>query len=137
MTNLTRSATIAAAAGGSLWTFKALVITARDGSFDPLESVVFIGGLLCILTATVLFAIVLSRRARGVARVGVGIAAGVGLFTLALLTEFAGKELVAGLASGNNLGLEEEGGILCVGLLWLALAAANLRSHARMPVAHA
>ena len=45
------------------------------------------------------------------------------------MIESVGKELVAAIASGSNVGLEEEGGILFCGLAWMALAGASLRAH--------
>ena len=127
MTSLTRTGLLAAALGGGLWTAKALIITANDGSFDPLEGVFFLGGLAAVLTAAVLLAIALTARAGGVGRVVAAAAATVGLVAATLLVESAGKSLVAGLASGDNLGLEEEGGILLCGLAWLAVGVIGLR----------
>lgn len=123
MFSLPSPAILAAATGGLLWTFKVAVITARDGSFDPLESWVFIGGLLALAAAAVLVALHLTRRLRGVARVAVTIVAALGLIAATLVLESIGKALVGGLSDGGNLGLEEEGGILLAGLTWLAVAA--------------
>jgi hypothetical protein len=123
MNSLSRTTILAAGLGGLLWTIKALVITANDGSFDPLESVFFIGGLLSLLAASVLLGVDVSRRLRGVRRACVAIAAAVAAVAATLMLEALGKNAVAALASGNNLGLEQEGGILACGLAWLALAA--------------
>ena len=122
MSSLTRTATLAAGLGGLLWLVKALVITARDGSFDPLESAVFIGGLLTLVAATILWSFAASRHFRGAARVAVMIAGVPVLVSLTLLVEQIGKTLVAGIAPGDNLGLEQEGGILLAALAWLAVA---------------
>jgi hypothetical protein len=132
MSKLARSAQLAAALGGLLWLVKALVITARDGSFDPLESVFFIGGLLALVAATVLWAAYAARRFRGAARVAVAIAGVPVLIAGTLLVELVGKTLVGGLAPGGNLGLEEEGGILLAGLAWLAV---GLVAGSRSPAA--
>jgi hypothetical protein len=123
MKTLSRTTILAAGLGGLLWTVKALVITANDGSFDPLESVFFIGGLLSLVATSVLLGVDLSRGRRGLRRAGGTIAVAVAAVTATLVLEGLGKSAVAALASGNNLGLEEEGGILCCGLAWLALAA--------------
>jgi hypothetical protein len=123
MKTLSRTTILAAGLGGLLWTVKALVITANDGSFDPLESVFFIGGLLSLVATSVLLGVDLSRGRRGIRRAGATIAVAVAAVTATLVLEGLGKSAVAALASGNNLGLEEEGGILCCGLAWLALAA--------------
>jgi hypothetical protein len=133
MFNLPRITIAIAGLGGLLWTVKALVITALDGSFDPLESVVFIGGLLLLTTAAVLVAAHLAgRRFRGVARAAATLAGAVGLVAATLLLESVGKAVV-GLAPGDNLGLEEEGGILVCGLAWLSLAIAAHRGAAAAP----
>jgi hypothetical protein len=123
MKTLSRTTILAAGLGGLLWTVKALVITANDGSFDPLESVFFIGGLLSLVATSVLLGVDLSRGRRGIRRAVATIAVAVAAVTATLVLEGLGKSAVAALASGNNLGLEEEGGILCCGLAWLALAA--------------
>jgi hypothetical protein len=130
MTSLPRPALIAAGLGGLLWTVKALVITANDGSFDPLEGVFFIGGLLALLAAAVLVGAHLTRRLSLAARIPATLAAALGLVAASLVLEALGKGLVAAVASGDNLGLEEEGGILACGVAWLTLAivAARRRS---------
>jgi hypothetical protein len=123
MNTLSRLTILVAGLGGLLWTVKALVITANDGSFDPLESVFFIGGLLSLLAAAVLLALDVTRRHGGIRRAGAAVAAALAAVAVTLALEGLGKSAVAALASGGNVGLEEEGGILCCGLAWLALAA--------------
>ena len=132
MNSLSRPTIIAAGLGGLLWTVKALVITANDGSFDPLESYFFIGGLLSLLAAAVLLANDVTRRLRGVRRVGAAIVAAVAAVAASLALEAIGKSFVAALASGSNLGLEQEGGILCCGLAWLALAGVSATQRTRI-----
>jgi hypothetical protein len=123
MLNLPRVTIAIAGLGGLLWTVKALVITANDGSFDPLESVFFIGGLLLLTAAAVLVAAhVAGRRFRGPVRVAAAAGGAVALVAATLLLEPLGKAVV-GLAPGDNVGLEAEGGILVCGLAWLTLAA--------------
>jgi hypothetical protein len=123
MNSLSRLTILAAGLGGLLWTVKALVITANDGSFDPLEGVFFIGGLLALLSAAMLLAADVTRRLGGVRRAGAAIAVAAAAIAATLMLEVLGKNAVAALASGDNVGLEQEGGILCCGLAWLALAA--------------
>jgi hypothetical protein len=130
MSSLPRPALLAAGLGGLLWTVKALVITANDGSFDPLENVFFIGGLLALLATAVLVAAHLTRRLRLAARVPATIAAALGLVLATLLLESLGKGVLATIATGDNLGLEEEGGILACGLAWLTLAVVAMRRRA-------
>jgi hypothetical protein len=122
MLTTTRIASTVAGLGGLLWTVKALVITARDGHFDPLESVVFIGGLLSLLAASVLVAVLLTARRRGLARAAATAVASAGLVAGTLVITFAGQALVAAVTPGANTGLEEEGGILLAGLAWLVVA---------------
>jgi hypothetical protein len=123
MNPLSRTTILAAGLGGLLWTVKALTITANDGSFDPLEDVFFIGGLLSLLAASVLVGVDLTRGLHGIRRASAVIGAAVAAVAASLVLEGLGKSAVAALATGSNLGLEEEGGILCCGLAWLALAA--------------
>lgn len=127
-----RTTTALAITGGLLWTIKVGVITARDASFDPLESWVFIGGLLAILTAAVFVAMHLTRALRGIARAAGALGATIALIGATLALEAIGAAVVGGLHGGGNLGLENEGGILFAGLAWLALgatAAIRTRTH--------
>ncbi len=98
MSILIRSPTLAAGLGGLLWLVKAVVITARDGSFDPLESAMFVTGLLAIVVAAVLWTAVAARHLRGAARVAVAIVGVPALIVASLLVELVGKTLVAGIA---------------------------------------
>jgi hypothetical protein len=123
MNTLSRITILAAGLGGLLWTVKALTITANDGSFDPIENFFFIGGLLSLLAASVFLGADVSRNLRGIRRAGAAIAVAVAAVAASLVLEGLGKSAVAALASGSNIGLEEEGGILFCGLAWLALAA--------------
>jgi len=123
MTSLTRTAVTAAALGGTLWTVKVVVITARDGSFDPLESVFFIGGLLALLAASVLVPLALSRGLRPLPRAAVVLAGTFALVAVTLALEAIGKALAGAVYSGGNVGIAEESGILLCGVAWLAVAA--------------
>ena len=127
MYSLHRSALLAAGLGGLLWTVKAVVITANDGSFDPLESAFFIGGLLTLLAAAVLVGARLTGGLRLAARIPATVAAALGLVVASLLLESLGKGAIAAVASGDNVGLEQEGGILACGLAWLTLAVVAAR----------
>jgi hypothetical protein len=131
MSILTRTAQLAAGLGGLLWTVKAIVITARDGSFDPLEGFVFIGGLLAIVLGAVLFAVLFARRYRGIARVAATAGGAVALVLATSVLMAIGVTVVGGIAPGDNLGLEEEGGILVVGLAWLAVTVVASRTPTR------
>ena len=126
MHSLPRHTALIAALGGLLWTVKALAIAANDGSVDPVESVLFIGGLACLLAGSVLVSLHLSRRLGGIARVAGIVAGTAALIAVTVLLETLGKGVVAGLAMGDNLGFEEEGGILVAGLAWLTLGGVAL-----------
>lgn len=132
MFSLTRLTTSAALAGGLLWSSKAAIIAARDDSFNPMESVFFIGGLAAWLTATVGLAILAARRFGGVRGAAAGIGTVVCTFAVVLAVESLGKSAISGAASGSNLGLEQEGGIFAVGLVWL-VASAVLAARAGTP----
>jgi hypothetical protein len=137
MLSLNRPAIIAAGLGGFLWAAKGLVITLNDGSFDPLESFFFLGGLFCLLAACVLVSASLSRRLRPVARVAATIGGTFALIAATLAIEAVGVRVIGAIASGDNLGLEKEGGILLCGIAWMTLAAVGARSLERRPAARA
>ena len=97
MNSLRRPTILAAGLGGLLWTVKALVITANDGYFDPLESFVFIAGLLSLNAAAVLLGIDVTRRLGGIRRAAAALAAAVAAVAASLLLETFGKGAVAAL----------------------------------------
>jgi hypothetical protein len=132
MHTITRSAAVLATVAGAAWTVKFAVITARDGSFDPLESYVFILGLLGQIAAAALIAWQLTRALSGLARAGAAAAATLGIAAAAIAVQAAVAALVAARYDGGNLGIEQEAGILAIGLVWLALGVTAL--WARVPV---
>jgi hypothetical protein len=129
MLTLSRSTIIVAALGGLCWTVKAAVITATDGGFAPVEGMLFVGGLVLLTVAAVLVArdLVRTRGATGALMVA-GVAAALVLATTLVMERV--QPLIRGLASGGNLGLEQEGGVLVAGVLWLAVAVAAARRSA-------
>ena len=107
-----------AIAGGALWVVKFAVITARDGSFEPLESLVFAAGLAGILVGALGLAALVTGRASGWHRLVV--------FPLAfalpiLLSVIVSDALIKPTIGTTNQGLDEESGILFAGLLWIAI----------------
>jgi hypothetical protein len=136
MTTLTRLTVVAAALGGTLWTAKAAIITARDAGFDPLEGVFFIGGLLTIVAAALLVPLALSHGRRLPARVAAVLAGLPLLVAASLALEGLGKGLADAYYSGGNLGVAQESGIALCGVAWLAAALA-LRARAARPRAAA
>ena len=133
MLTLDRPALTAAATGGVLWTVKSAVITARDGGFDPFESVFFLGGLVAIVAACVLVARCATRRLQGAGRVAATAGVAVGLVLLTGLCETLGKGLIGGPYDGGNVGIEEESGILLAGLFWLSIAGAAVGARRAHP----
>lgn len=138
MHKLSRLTIAVAALGGSLWIVKSLVMTVTDDSFGTAESVCFVGGLLALGIACVLAAWDLAGdpTALGVLRTA-GVA--VGLFALTSLVLALGQTGVAAIAPGDNLGLEEEGGVALAGLAWLvvALRAGRTQASAAAPIGSA
>jgi hypothetical protein len=132
MLTLRRPAILTAGLGGLCWTVKAALLAAADREVPPVEGLLFVGGLALLLVAAGLVARDVVR-ARGVA----GVLASTGLALALVLATFLVTEnaqpLVRGIASGDNLGFEQEGGVFVAGLLWLALAAAAARPLSRPP----
>lgn len=120
MLNVPNRIALLAAAAGTAWTVKALAITAADASVQPVEGVLFLGGLVAILTAAALFGVHLAGRRHVAVRVAAGLVGAAAGLVVTFAIEGLGKRLVAGAASGSNQGLEVEGGILLAGLVWLA-----------------
>ena len=107
-----------AIAGGALWVVKFAVISARDGSFEPLEGVVYAAGLAGILVGALGLAALVTGRASGWHRLVV--------FPLAfalpiLLSAIVSDALIKPAIGTTNQGLDEESGILFSALLWIAI----------------
>ena len=120
---LVRLGGVAAVAGGLLWILKFAVIALRDDSFEPLESVVFVGGLVGIILGTVALAALVARReSRWLALLLV-----VGAALGTLLLQIGVQALVNAAVDADNLGISEEVGVLFVGALWLAVGVALTR----------
>lgn len=110
--------------GGLLWVVKFAVIALRDDNFEPLESVVFLGGLVGIIVGAVGVAALVARRESPWPPVALFlllfVAAAVGSFLLQIGVQAA----VNAAVDADNVGVSEEAGILCVGVLWLAVGLA-------------
>jgi hypothetical protein len=115
---LVRPGALAALAGGTAWIVKFAIITTRDGHFQPVEAVVYIGGLVAILIGVVGLASAVAARFRAWVRPVSFLV----VFVVALAISFFLLETVQGLADGTgNEGLDEELGVLAVGVLWVAV----------------
>jgi hypothetical protein len=120
---LVRLGGVAAVAGGLLWILKFAVIALRDDSFEPLESVVFVGGLVGIILGTVALAALVARRESRWLALLLVVGAALGTFLL----QIGAQALVNAAVDADNLGISEEVGVLLVGALWLAVGVALTR----------
>jgi hypothetical protein len=112
-----------ALAAGAAWIVDVAVITAIDNSFDPLDSILFLGGLVCLVATGVLVGTLASRRFTGARRVliaaGVALSLMAGLVLVSVVVDAASHELY----HGSNRGLHNECGIFAIGLGALTIAA--------------
>lgn len=122
---------LGAVVGGLLWIVKFAVIALRDDNFEPLESVVFLGGLVGMIVGAVGVAALVARRESPWPRVGLFlllfVAAGVGSFLLQIGVQAA----VNAAVDADNVGISEEAGILFIGVLWLGVGVALTRRSRR------
>jgi hypothetical protein len=118
-------ASVACAAAGLLLVADTLVITVLDRSFDPLDSVLFLSGLLAMLVGLVAagLAVAEGRRPRWAWALG----AFVGLSAVLGLVSDLGDRLARATYTGSNLGLRTEWSFFLVGVQLLVLAAAVAR----------
>jgi drug/metabolite transporter (DMT)-like permease len=127
---LVRLGGAAAVAGGLLWVIKFTVIALRDDSFEPLESVVFVCGLVGIILGTVALATLVARRESPWLALLVVVGAALASFLL----QIGVQALVNAAADADNLGISEEVGVLFVGALWLAVGLALTRRSPPQPI---
>ena len=136
MSKRTRTGTLvrlggaAAVAGGLLWVIKFTVIALRDDSFEPLESVVFVCGLVGIILGTVALATLVARRESPWFALLVVVGAALASFLL----QIGVQALVNAAVDADNLGISEEVGVLFVGALWLAVGLALTRRSPPRPI---
>ena len=127
---LVRLGGAAGVAGGLLWVIKFTVIALRDDSFEPLESIVFVGGLVGIILGTIALAALVARRESRWLVLLVVVAAALGSFLL----QIGVQALVNAAVDADNLGISEEVGVLFVGALWLAVGVALTRRSPPRPI---
>jgi hypothetical protein len=119
---LIRWSALAVAIGGLAWMVKAAVIALRESSFEPLESVVFVGGLVAQVAGGAGLAAYVARRASGAAaRAGIFLAVFAGLSIGSVLLSAGAEAVVDRVYEGRNQGLDEEAGIFVAGAAWLAI----------------
>jgi hypothetical protein len=123
-------AVILAATAGAAWIVDVAVITAIDNSFDPLDSILFIGGLACLIVTGGLVGTIASRRFTGVRKAlatgGTAVALVVGLVLVSMIADAASHALY----HGGNRGLHKECGIFAIGLGALVIAVLLYRAPA-------
>jgi hypothetical protein len=118
-------ATVACAAGGLLLVADTLLITVLDRSFDPLDSALFLCGLVAMLVGLVAAGVALTegRRPRWAWALG----AFVLLSAVLGLVSDLGDRVARAAYTGSNLGLRTEWSFFLVGAQLLVLAAVVAR----------
>jgi hypothetical protein len=127
---LVRLGGAAAVAGGLLWVLKFTVIAVRDDSFEPLESLVFVGELVGIILGTVALGTLVARRESP----WLALLLVVGAALASFLLQIGVQALVNAAVDADNLGISEEVGVLFVGALWLAVGVALTRRSPPQPI---
>jgi hypothetical protein len=117
------SAVILAATAGVAWIVDVAVITAINDSFDPLDSILFLGGLGCLLATAGLVGVLASRRFGGLRRVLVAVGVALGLVVGLMLISLAADATSHALYHGGNRGLHKECGVFGIGLVALLISA--------------
>ena len=111
----------AALIGGAAWTAKSLLIIAMNDHFQPIEGVLYFLGVGGIFVGALGLAAFFGAKASGASRwLFFLIALAAAVVVTALASSFI-QETVADSYTGNNVGIEEEIGILTPGLIWLVL----------------
>ena len=127
---LVRLGGAAAVAGGLLWVLKFTVIAVRDDSFEPLESLVFVGELVGIILGTVALGTLVARRESP----WLALLLVVGAALASFLLQIGVQALVNAAVDADNLGISEEVGVLFVGALWLAVGVPLTRRSPPQPI---
>lgn len=128
MEQLARIGKVAALVGGVAWTVKSLTIIALNDHFQPIEGVLYFLGVGGILIGALGLGAYVARRWTGVQR---GLAFAITVVLAALVTSVVSsfiQNAVGDAYRGNNVGLEDEIGILVPGLIWLATGLFLLRA---------
>ena len=124
---------LAAVVGGGAWTIKSLVIIAMNGHFQPLEGVLYFLGVGGILIGAFALAGFVAARWTGMCRWVAFVAT---LVMSVVVTSAASSFLqnaIADAYTGNNVGIEEEIGILTPGVIWLGIGVFLLMATRHVP----
>lgn len=121
MDQVVRIGKVLATVGGGAWTVKSGLIILMNAHFQPVEGVLYFVGVAGLFIGSLGFAAFVSRRWRGSARwIGFVVVLAVALVATSGMSSFV-QTAVADMYTGNNVGIEEEIGILIPGLIWLVL----------------
>jgi hypothetical protein len=115
-----RVASAACGVAGVLLVSDTVVITVLDRSFDPIDSVLFLGGLVVMLVGLVATAVALTAGRRP--RWGRALGALVLLVAVLGVVSDLGDRLARAVYTGSNLGLRTEWSFFLVGVQLLVLA---------------
>ena len=119
---------IAATVGGAAWTVKSLAIIAMNDHFQPIEGVLYFLGVGGILVGALGLGAFFAARRTGAPRwLTFVVVIGVALVVTALASSFI-QSTVADSYTGDNVGIEEELGILTPGVIWLGVGLYLLRA---------
>lgn len=127
MSRLSRPTVAVALAGGLAWVTKAIAITVLDSSFEPLESPLFVLGLVLTVSAAFLLAHDLTTRFGGVRRAATTFLVGVVICGLGMGLMNLADRLSAAWYDGDNLGIGMESGVFALGFAWVLVALGGLR----------
>lgn len=119
MTKATVYATTLCIVGGAALVLDTAIIAIIDRSFDPLDSVLFLGGLVCSLTGLVTTAAVLTRRTAHPVINASGLL--VGALLLMGLVASAANTIAHRTYHGSNIGLRGEWFFFLIGLMMLVI----------------
>ena len=111
----------AAVVGGAAWSVKSGAIIAMNDHFQPIEGVLYFLGVGGILVGALGLAAFVAARASGTMRwLLFLVTLVVAVVVTAIASSFI-QGVVADSYAGNNVGVEEEIGILTPGVIWLAI----------------
>ncbi len=108
--------------GGAAWVIDTVTIAVLNRSFDPLDSVLFIVGLVGLVLTIGALAVHLSAGREGPARAGVAVGAFLATTAVLATVSFAADTLGRHAFSSSNIGLHEEWSCFSTGLVLVAIA---------------
>jgi hypothetical protein len=113
---LRTSAVLLAMIAGLAWIADVSVIVAINDSFDPLDSILFTGGLACLIAMATLVGTLTTRGLVGPRRALTAIAYAAGLVLALVLLSIVADAASHAIYHGRNRGLRNECGIFSIGL---------------------